>query len=147
MAVALGTFMSWMGLSPDLQLPLFAVYFGFNILCFFIYSILQIILVTKTLEDRWPLGDIFFGMFFFLAGVAVILFANNPICSLVLHYTDGMFFGTIAILFAVMMVYKYWDSITKEDLEFSIGGIPHSWEVGNKGKLLPESDAVFLDGK
>jgi hypothetical protein len=28
-----------------------------------------------------------------------------------------------------MMVYKYWDSITKEDLEFSVGSKQNNWEV------------------
>lgn len=28
-----------------------------------------------------------------------------------------------------MMVYKYWDSITKEDLEFSVGSKAAVWEV------------------
>lgn len=34
---------------------------------------------------------------------------------------DGLFFANTLILLSVMMVYKYWDSITKEDLEFSVG--------------------------
>jgi len=28
-----------------------------------------------------------------------------------------------------MMVYKYWDSITKEDLEFSVGKNQTVWEI------------------
>lgn len=28
-----------------------------------------------------------------------------------------------------MMVYKYWDSITREDLEFSVGSKATVWEV------------------
>lgn len=34
---------------------------------------------------------------------------------------DGLFFANTLILLSVMMVYKYWDSITKDDLEFSVG--------------------------
>ena len=45
------------------------------------------------------------------------------------HYIDGYFFGTICTLLGVMMVYKYWDSITKEDLEFSVGGKSNVWEI------------------
>jgi hypothetical protein len=37
-----------------------------------------------------------------------------------------------------MMVYKYWDSITKEDLEFSVGSKQAVWEV--KGLLGGEDD-------
>lgn len=28
-----------------------------------------------------------------------------------------------------MMIYKYWDSITKEDLEFAVDGTQHVWEI------------------
>lgn len=103
---------------------------------------MQIVLVLKTLEDRWPVGDILFGMFFFIAGVAIIFFASNPICDLALHYADGVFFGTIAILLSVMMVYKYWDSITKEDLEFSIGGMPYTWELRDEDGKKSSSDSL-----
>lgn len=51
------------------------------------------------------------------------------ICDQVKHYVDGLFFGAICTLLAVMMVYKYWDSITKEDLEFSVGSKQNVWEV------------------
>jgi hypothetical protein len=44
------------------------------------------------------------------------------------HYLDGLFFGTTFNLLAVMMVYKYWDSITKEDLEFSIDTKHQEWQ-------------------
>jgi hypothetical protein len=45
------------------------------------------------------------------------------------HYIDGTFFATLCTLLSVMMVYKYWDSITKEDLEFSVGSKQAVWEV------------------
>lgn len=56
------------------------------------------------------------------------------------HYIDGMFFGAICTLLGVMMVYKYWDSITKEDLEFSVGGKSNVWEI--KDPLLND-DAMM----
>jgi preprotein translocase subunit SecF len=60
----------------------------------------------------------------------VILYVFSVvICDEVKHYVDGLFFGTICTLLAVMMVYKYWDSITKEDLEFSVGSKQNVWEV------------------
>jgi hypothetical protein len=50
----------------------------------------------------------------------MILFTFSvTICDAVKHYIDGLFFFTLCILLSVMMVYKYWDLITKEDLEFS----------------------------
>lgn len=55
--------------------------------------------------------------------------ASTKFCRFASHYTDGMFLGSAAVLLSVMMVYKYWDSITKEDLEFSVGGAPSVWHT------------------
>ena len=41
---------------------------------------------------------------------------------------------------------QYWDSITKEDLEFSVGTKPNNWEVK---ELLPEDErrtTLYHDG-
>lgn len=37
-----------------------------------------------------------------------------------------------------MMVYKYWDSITREDLEFSVGTKLNTWDV--KEGLMAEDE-------
>lgn len=42
-----------------------------------------------------------------------------------------------------MMVYKYWDSITKEDLEFSVGTKQNNWEV--KEPFLHEGGDSSID--
>ncbi|GAB5586405.1 Chitin synthase [Umbelopsis nana] len=116
---------------------LWVFYFIVNGVAFFVYVLLQIVLVVNTLDDRWPLGDILFGAAFFLIGQVIMYFFSVAICDQVKHYVDGLFFGTICTLLAVMMVYKYWDSITKEDLEFSVGSKQNVWEVK---ELLDEDD-------
>jgi hypothetical protein len=108
---------------------LWVFYFIINGIAFIVYVILQIILVVNTLDDRWPLGDILFGTAFFIIGQVIMYIFSVVICDQVKHYVDGLFFGTICTLLAVMMVYKYWDSITKEDLEFSVGSKQNVWEV------------------
>ncbi|CAO3622601.1 unnamed protein product [Cunninghamella blakesleeana] len=108
---------------------LWAFYFIINGICFLVYFISQIILVVNTLDDRWPLGDILFAAAFFIVGQVLMYIFSVTICDQVKHYVDGLFFGTICTLLAVMMVYKYWDSITKEDLEFSVGSKQNVWEV------------------
>lgn len=95
----------------------------------FIYTISQIILVVYTLDDRWPLGDILFGILFFAAGFIIQYVFSITLCEEVKHYLDGLFFGTMFNLLSVMMIYKYWDSITKEDLEFSIDSKQRTWEL------------------
>ncbi|KAI8885392.1 hypothetical protein K501DRAFT_246122 [Backusella circina FSU 941] len=108
---------------------LWVFYFIINGIAFIVYVISQIILVVNTLDDRWPLGDILFGTAFFVVGQVILYVFSVVICDQVKHYVDGLFFGSICTLLAVMMVYKYWDSITKEDLEFSVGSKQNVWEV------------------
>ncbi|GAB1321069.1 Chitin synthase, class 7 [Madurella fahalii] len=135
--VALATFKSWAGLGPTNTIGLFVVLYMLNAIQLFVYVVMQILLVTRTLQDRWPLGDIAFGVFFFVVGQVILYAFSRPLCNAISHYLDGLFFATTCNLLAVMMVYKYWDSITKEDLEFSVGMRMNNWEVK---ELLPEED-------
>jgi len=136
-AVSILTFMGKLGLSPTNTIGLFVVLYVVNGVCLLVYVIMQIILVVNTLQDRWPLGDIVFGVFFFVVGQVILYVFGETICAGADHYLDGLFITTICNLLAVMMVYKYWDSITKEDLEFSVGTKQGNWEVK---ELLPEDD-------
>ncbi|KAI1943025.1 Chitin synthase, class 7 [Ophidiomyces ophidiicola] len=136
-AVSLLTFKSWGGLSPSNTIGLFVVVYILNAICLFVYVVMQIILVVNTLQDRWPLWHIGFGVFFFAIGQVILYSFSDLICEGVQHYLDGLFFVTFCNLLAVMMIYKYWDSITKEDLEFSVGLKQNNWEVK---ELLPEED-------
>ncbi|KAH8556066.1 chitin synthase III catalytic subunit [Umbelopsis sp. PMI_123] len=128
-AIAIATFNEYGPFSYTSPSVLWVFYFIINGIAFIVYVILQIILVVNTLDDRWPLGDILFGTAFFIIGQVIMYIFSVVICDQVKHYVDGLFFGTICTLLAVMMVYKYWDSITKEDLEFSVGSKQNVWEV------------------
>lgn len=135
--ISIATFKSWAGMSPTKTLGLFIMLYLVSAICLFIYAIMQLILVLGTLQDRWPIGDLAFGILFLAIGQVILYALSNLICEKVQHYFDGLFITTICNLLAVMMVYKYWDSITKEDLEFSVGTKVNTWEV--KG-LLPGDD-------
>lgn len=74
-----------------------------------IYIVSQLILVIRTLDDRWVIGDIVFGVGFYACGCILLLAFSIEICDAVSHYIDGVFFFTLCMLFTVMMVYKYWD--------------------------------------
>ncbi|KAI9841511.1 MAG: Chitin synthase, class 7 [Thelocarpon superellum] len=145
-AVSLCTFKGWAGLGPTNTVGLFVVLYVFNAIALAIYVVLQVILVLNTLQDRWPLGDIAFGVLFFVIGQVLLYVFGDRICDGASHYVDGLFIATVCNLLAVMMVYKYWDSITKEDLEFSVGTKQNNWEIK---ELLPEEDrrtTVYHDG-
>jgi len=135
--VSLATFKSWAGLGPTNTIGLFVVLYLLSAIELFVYFVMQILLVVNTLQERWPLGDLAFGAFFFVIGQVILYAFSNTICNAVQHYLDGLFFATICNLLGVMMVYKYWDSITREDLEFSVGTKTNNWEVK---ELLPEEE-------
>jgi hypothetical protein len=135
--ISLATFKSWVGLGPTHTIGLFVILYLISGIALVIYAVMQVILVVNTLQDRWPLGDIAFGAVFLIIGQVILYVFSNTICDAVQHYLDGLFFATICNLLAVMMVYKYWDSITREDLEFSVGTKQNNWEVK---ELLPDED-------
>jgi hypothetical protein len=104
--VSLATFKGWAGMGPTNTIGLFVVLYLVSAIALAIYVVLQVILVVRTLEDRWPLGDIAFGVFFFVIGQVILYVFSNTICNAVQHYLDGLFFATVCNLLAVMMVYK-----------------------------------------
>ncbi|RMD44967.1 hypothetical protein DV735_g164, partial [Chaetothyriales sp. CBS 134920] len=145
------TFKGWSGLSPTNTTGLFVVLYLINAIFLFVYLVMQVILVLNTLQDRWPLWDLVAAVFFFVVGQVLLYAFGARLCDAVSHYLDGLFFATLCNLLAVMMVYKvsadpaqasgfeirllthvvhqYWDSITKEDLEFSVGTRQVNWEA------------------
>ncbi|KZF26739.1 hypothetical protein L228DRAFT_226548 [Xylona heveae TC161] len=135
--VSLFTFKGLAGLSPTNTVGLFVVLYVLNAICVVVYLIMQILLVVNTLQDRWPLGHISFGVLFFVAGQVILYVFAEPICRGSSHYLDALFVATITNLLAVMMIYKFWDSITKEDLEFSVGIKSNNWEIK---ELLTEDE-------
>jgi predicted small integral membrane protein len=104
--VSLATFKTWAGLGPTNTIGLFVVLYLVSAVALAIYVIMQILLVVNTLQDRWPLGDIAFGAFFFIIGQVILYVFSDTICNAVQHYLDGLFFATVCNLLAVMMVYK-----------------------------------------
>lgn len=104
--ISLATFKGWAGMSPTNTIGLFVILYLVSAVALAIYVVMQVILVVNTLEDRWPLGDIAFGVFFFVIGQVVLYVFSNTICNAVQHYLDGLFFATVCNLLAVMMVYK-----------------------------------------
>ena len=104
--VSLATFKSWGSMSPTNTIGLFVVLYVLSAIFLFVYLVMQILLVVGTLQDRWPLGHIAFGVFFFVAGQILLYILNPAVCEGIKHYMDGLLFATVCNLFAVMMVYK-----------------------------------------
>lgn len=141
--VAIATFQQFAGFKYTSPLGLWIIYILWPLICTVIYVVSQLILVFRTLDDRWPIGDIVFGTAFFTIAQVLLFAFSVTICDTIKHYIDGLFFFTLCMLLSVMMVYKYWDSITKEDLEFSVGSKAAVWEV--KDPLLAGAGTGGMD--
>lgn len=135
--ISIATFKGFAGFKYDKPIGLWILYILWPLICAVVYVVSQLVLVFKTLDDRWPIGDIVFGTAFFVIAQVLLFAFSVTICDAVKHYIDGLFFFTVCMLLSVMMVYKYWDSITREDLEFSVGSKLSVWEV--KDPLLAGS--------
>jgi len=125
-AVSLLTFKGWAGLSPTNTTGLFVVLYIINAIFLAVYFVMQVILVVNTLQDRWPLGDLAFGIFFFVAGQVILYVFGKRICEGVNHYLDGLFFATVCNLLAVMMVYKV-SRLDGNPLKDPVIPTPHSF--------------------
>ncbi|KAH9043865.1 chitin synthase export chaperone [Lactarius pseudohatsudake] len=126
--IAIATFKGYVGFKNSKPTALWIIYILWPLACTVIYVVSQLVLVFRTLEDRWPIGDIIFGTAFFTIAQVLLFAFSATICDAIKHYIDGLFFFTLCMLLSVMMVYKYWDSITREDLEFSVGSKATVWE-------------------
>lgn len=110
--ISIATFKSFAGFTFSNPIGLWIIYILFPLICVAIYTISQLVLVFRTLDDRWPIGDIVFGVAFFTIAQVLLFAFSVTICDAIKHYIDGLFFFTLCMLLSVMMVYKYWDSIT-----------------------------------
>lgn len=104
--VSIATFKSWASFSYTRPLGLFVTYIVFPLVCVVFYMVSQLILVIRTLDDRWVIGDIIFGIAFYVIGCVILVAFSNTICNAVSHYIDGVFFFSLCMLLTVMMVYK-----------------------------------------
>lgn len=110
-------------------LPLFILVFVANALYLVIYATSQIVLTVFVLEDMWALGATLLGAAVFVVGQTALYGLSRMICVLARHFLDGLFVASLCNMFALIMVYKYWDMITTEDLEFSVNNRETSpWE-------------------
>src|ERR1700722_9534363 len=144
--IGIATFKSFAGFSFSKPIGLWIVYILWPLVCTVIYVVLQLILVFRTLDDRWPIGDIIFGTAFFTIGQVLLFGFSVNICNAIKHYIDGLFFFTLCILLSVMMVYKYWDSITVCSPAFAFLFFSFSFSFSDLFVHLQREDLEFSAG-
>ena len=123
--VAAATFNNWGSLNNKDTTALFVVSYIMNAILLALYVLSQAILSIFALRLLWSFGALCLGVFFFVAGQVLTYAVSYIICTRVNHYIDGLFFGSLCNIFTLMMIYKYWDMITTDDLEFSVATGEH----------------------
>ncbi|KAG5417062.1 CHS7 [Candida metapsilosis] len=122
--ISLITFKHWdTALNFRKTTTMFVFSYVLNAIILAVYVVSQIILVIFALKSLWALGAILLGCFFFIAGQILTYVFSMQICQGASHYIDGLFFGSLCNVFTIMMIYKYWDMITDDDLEFSVANV------------------------
>lgn len=124
--IALITFNNWMDLSENNTMDnehttgLFIVAYLFNAIFLVVYVVSQMVLALLVIKNYWVIGVVALAVISFVLGQIFVYVLSRPICEGVNHYIDGLFFGSLCNLFSIMMLYKFWDMTTDDDLEFSI---------------------------
>ncbi|CDR45121.1 CYFA0S16e02388g1_1 [Cyberlindnera fabianii] len=121
--IGLLTFHNWIAsgsMNPGHTTGLFVVAYVLNALFLVVYIIAQIILALWVIKNYWVIGVIALAVISFVVGQVFTYALSRSICEGVNHYLDGLFFGSLCNLFSLMMLYKFWDMTTDDDLEFSI---------------------------
>ncbi|GMG21010.1 unnamed protein product [Ambrosiozyma monospora] len=106
-------------INPTHTTALFTLFFVINAIFLSVYLISQILVCCCVLGfNLWALGALSLSVFFFASAELLLYAFNHHICTSLNHYVDGAIFSTLGNMFAIMMVYKYWDIITFDDDEY-----------------------------
>lgn len=121
--VAIFSFQAWKSNPSPSEvntIGLFVVMYLINAIAIFLYISCQLFVSVFVINNLWAAGAVLLGVFFLVAGQVITYAFSDAICVRVKHYIDGLFFGSVCNIFALMMVYKTWDMTTDDDLEFSV---------------------------
>lgn len=94
---------------------MYILYFLWSLLCIIGYFILEFILVFKILEEWKPLLLLSGSLILFIIGQIFNFIISKYICQGTQGKIDGSFIGTFFVLLSVVLLYKFWDSITEDD--------------------------------
>lgn len=94
---------------------IYIFYFLWPILCIIGYFILEFILVFKVLEEWKPLLLLSGSLILFIVGQIFNFVISKYICQGTRGKIDGSFIETFFVLLSVILLYKFWDSITEDD--------------------------------
>ena len=103
----------------DTPVLVFIFFVVVNIIFVALFLASQIYVVLAKTTDRYLLGILGFCLVFFSISL-LMLGVSSDVCQgkFIDHYVDGIFFSTIFNLLSIMMIYKYWDSLNQQEVEF-----------------------------
>ncbi|KAI8869859.1 hypothetical protein GQ42DRAFT_169512 [Ramicandelaber brevisporus] len=94
---------------------LFTILFIVPLACIGIYLVAQTLLVCTHLAVSNSLWWLVASLVAFAAGQVISILASQKICEATNKKIDGLMFGTLLTLIAMVLQYVYWSKITEED--------------------------------
>jgi len=143
--ITYATFQSALFFSRTNPIFLFIITFVLPLLVSILYIAVQVYLVLNRLSTYWPLGDLALATIFFMLAQTVTFFLSESICESTKHYIDGNFFGTLCLGLSMMMIYKYWDTVTEDQDEVGVVGRPDDWKVDDELAYAWEPPSMSLE--
>lgn len=126
-------------LNPKNTAPLMGVLYVVNLLFLFLYICMAFYLSAVLIKNFWATCSYALALFFFVSGQLLMFAFGRLICSSVRHYIDGIFFGTFCNLCAFLMVYRAYDTLTAEDLEFTVSPRDANWDT----KSMEAGESIY----
>jgi len=116
-------------LNPRNTAPLMGVLYVVNLVFILLYACETFYLSAVLIRNIWATCSYALALFFFVSGQLLVFAFGRLICDSVRHYIDGNFFGTFCNLCAFLMIYRAYDTLTSEDLEFTVSPRDSNWDA------------------
>ena len=94
---------------------LYWMFLGLPVVAVGVFVLLETMLVCRNLGNQRPLLTLYLALMCFCASVGLQFVLNQIICTNTTAIVNGSVFATITDLAAIVLVFKFWDSITEDD--------------------------------
>lgn len=127
-------------LNPKETTALMVVLYVINAIFILFYACFTFYFCAVLIRDWWASGSYALALFFLISGQLLMFAFGRLICEHTRHYIDGIFFATFCNMVSFLMIYRAYDTVTAEDLEFTVSLKDSAWETRS---VSEETDSQY----